>query len=104
MSISGAADFTVATPLKVRHLVVRISGAGTARLDQLDAQQLEFVVDGAGDGTVAGLARDLKVRISGHSGFQGEDLRAVEAGARRVEVHALGDTGRGSGGFGSTGR
>jgi len=96
VSISGAADFTVATPLKVRHLVVRISGAGSARLDQLDAQQLEFVVDGAGDGTVAGLARDLKVRISGHSGFQGEDLRADRgsvaiSGVGKVRVWARQD-------------
>ena len=87
IAISGAADFTAASPLRAQQFAVRISGAGSARLDQLDVQALDFTVSGAGDGTVAGAARDLKVRISGHSGFQGEDLR-VDRGS--VAISGIG--------------
>jgi len=88
LSVSGAADVTAPGPLRVGSLVVEISGAGLARFDQLQAEELRFSVSGAGDGRMAGTADRLRVRISGHSEFRGEDLRSRFAD---VSVSGVGD-------------
>jgi hypothetical protein len=88
VSISGAADFSAATPLRADKLVVSISGAGTARFDQLDVATLDFQVSGSGDGQVAGTAKDLSVRISGRSDLRAEDLKAEHAA---VSISGVGD-------------
>lgn len=88
LSISGAADVKASEPLRVGRLVVTISGAGLARFDQLQADQLSFSVSGAGDGQVAGQVREMTISISGKSDFQGEHLMARKA---RVSVSGIGD-------------
>jgi len=88
ISISGAADFNAPGPVRVEKLVVSISGAGSARFDQLDAVGLGFHVSGAGNGQMAGRVRDLNVEISGKSKFQGENLSSERA---HVAISGVGD-------------
>jgi hypothetical protein len=88
LSISGAADFAAPGPVQVERLRVDISGAGSARFDQLRAEQLVFQVSGAGDGLMAGTVKQLDVSISGKSQFHGEHLMSERA---RVSVSGVGD-------------
>ena len=88
ISISGAADFTAAGPVRAERLAVAISGAGAVRFDKVDAGTLNFQVSGSGDGQVAGAARELVLRISGRSEFRGEALKAERA---RVSISGVGD-------------
>lgn len=88
LSISGAADFSAPGPVQAERLLVTISGAGLARFDRLNAEQLNFGVSGAGDGQFAGRTQQLTVSISGKSEFRGENLAASRA---RVTVSGIGD-------------
>jgi hypothetical protein len=88
LSISGAADVLASQPVKLGKLTVDISGAGLARFDHLQADELRFTVSGAGDGQFAGSVDQLRVDVSGKSDFRGEQLR-VQRG--RVSVSGLGD-------------
>jgi hypothetical protein len=98
ISILGAADVTATGPVKGDKLAVHISGAGLARFDQLNFDQLNFSVSGAGDGQVAGQVRELTVNVSGKGEFRGEDLQAQRArltisGIGGVKVWALEELG-----------
>lgn len=86
--IFGAADFRAAGPVKADRLTVEIAGAGTARFDRLNADDLTFQVSGAGNGDLSGIARNLNVRISGRSSFRGENLKSDNA---KVVVSGIGD-------------
>jgi hypothetical protein len=88
LSISGAADFLVPKPLKTDNLSVEISGAGSARFDQLQADELKFSVSGSGDGQVTGSVDRLRLRISGRSEFRGENLKSQVAD---VSLSGIGD-------------
>ncbi|MBC8120130.1 MAG: DUF2807 domain-containing protein [Burkholderiaceae bacterium] len=88
VTISGAGDFRAPTSMRVGQLVVLISGAGSARFDQLSAETLSFQIAGAGDGHVAGSTKDLTLKISGHGEFRGEDLRSERAD---VSVSGVGE-------------
>jgi hypothetical protein len=88
VGIYGAADFRAAGPLQVQRLSVNIAGAGNARFDRLHADQLSFQVSGAGNGDIAGVAKNLDVRIAGHSEFRGENLMTERA---KVGISGIGD-------------
>jgi hypothetical protein len=93
LQISGAADVAAAEALRVRQLAVRISGAGSVRLDKLKAERLEFTVSGLGSGQMAGVVDELVVRISGRGSYLGENLASQQAtlvvsGAGDVKVWA----------------
>ena len=88
VTISGAADFAAAGPVRADRLAVVISGAGSVRFDRIDAEALNFQVSGSGDGQVAGAVRELLVRISGRSEFRGEALKAERG---RVSISGVGD-------------
>jgi hypothetical protein len=88
LAILGAGDVTAAGPVKGAKLSVHISGAGLARFDQLNVDQLNFSVSGAGDGQVAGRVRELSVTVSGKAEFRGEQL---QAGKARVVISGIGD-------------
>jgi hypothetical protein len=93
VSIAGAADFHAPTPVKTDTLAIDISGAGSARFDQLKADQLNFTVSGAGDGQMAGAVGMVNVQISGKSRFAGGRLASERAqvtinGVGSVEVWA----------------
>lgn len=86
--ISGAADLVAPAPVQLSRLAVVISGAGLARFDKLQADELSFTVSGAGDGQMAGRVRQLGVNVSGKSEFRGEELASERASVR---VSGVGD-------------
>jgi len=93
VEIKGAADVVASEPLRLKQLVVRISGAGSVRFDKLKADKLEFNVSGSGTGQLAGAVDDLVVRISGRGVYLGENLASQTAnlsvsGAGEVKVWA----------------
>jgi hypothetical protein len=88
VGIYGAADFRASGPVKVDRLTVDIAGAGLARFDRLNADNLSFQVSGAGNGDISGIAKNLNVRISGRSSFRGENLKSENA---KVAVSGIGD-------------
>ena len=93
IEISGAADVVAAEPLSVKQIQVRISGAGSVRLDKLKAEKLEVNIAGIGSAQVAGSADTLQVRISGRGAYLGENLASKWAtlsvsGAGDVKVWA----------------
>ena len=88
VTISGAADLNATSPVQVDQLVVDISGAGTARFDQLKAEQLSFHVSGAGDGRVAGSVKQVNIDVSGKSTLDAGDLMSDRA---RVSISGIGD-------------
>lgn len=88
LSISGAADVVAVQPMKLGKVLIDISGAGLARFDKLQADELRFQVSGAGDGQFAGAVEQLSVSVSGKSDFRGEQLQAQTG---RVAVSGLGE-------------
>ncbi|MFT7722223.1 MAG: head GIN domain-containing protein [Roseateles sp.] len=88
LSVSGASDVHAPGPLRTDQLKLRISGAGLARLDQLQARQLSFVISGAGDGQLGGRVDELALQISGKGRVQAERLQAQRA---RVNVSGIGN-------------
>jgi hypothetical protein len=94
IEISGAADVVAPDALQLRQLQVRISGAGTVRLDKLTVGRLDFTVSGSGTGQMTGSADQLAVRISGRGAYLGENLvsqvaSVMVSGAGDVKVWAM---------------
>lgn len=86
--ISGSGSLHAPQALAVPRLVMQISGAGHARLDQVDAESLQFQVSGAGEGSFAGQVRELSIGISGRGDVRAENLAARVA---RVSISGVGD-------------
>jgi hypothetical protein len=79
INLSGATDLHAPGPVKSDRLVVRISGAGLARFDALNADHLKFDISGAGDGQLAGQVNALGLSVSGKGKLLAEQLRAARA-------------------------
>jgi hypothetical protein len=88
LAISGASDVHAPSPLRTDQLKLSISGAGQARLDQLQARQLSFVISGAGDGQLGGQVDELALQISGKGKVVADRLQAQRA---RVSVSGIGN-------------
>jgi hypothetical protein len=88
LSVSGASDVHAPGPLRTEQLKLSISGAGLARLDQLQARQLVFAISGAGDGQLGGRVDELALQISGKGKVIADRLQAQKA---RVNVSGLGN-------------
>lgn len=88
LSISGASDVHAPWPLHADQLRISISGAGLARLDQLQARQLQFSISGAGDGQLGGRVGELTLQISGKGKVVADRLEAQRA---RVSVSGIGN-------------
>jgi hypothetical protein len=88
IDLSGATDLHAPGPLKTDRLVVRISGAGNARFDALDAGQLKFDISGAGDGQLAGQVQELGLNVSGKGKLLADQLRAARA---NVSISGVGN-------------
>lgn len=88
ITVSGASDLHAPALLRVEQLRLSISGAGVARLEQVQAQQLAFEVSGSGEGQLGGQVDELLVRISGKGKVLAEQLRAQGA---RVSVSGIGN-------------
>jgi hypothetical protein len=77
--ISGNSELRAPGPVRADRLAVHISGAGQVRFDELQAEQLRFIVSGAGDGQLRGQVRELQLQVSGKGKLQAEQLRATRA-------------------------
>ena len=88
LSVSGASDVHVPGPMRVDQLKLTISGAGSVRMDQLQARQLTFGISGAGDGQIAGRVEELALQISGKGKVMADRLQAQRA---RVNVSGIGN-------------
>ena len=88
LSVSGASDVHAPGPLRTDQLKLNISGAGLARLDQLQARTLNFVISGAGDGQLGGRVDELSLQISGKGKVVADRLQAQRA---RVSVSGIGN-------------
>ncbi len=88
IEISGAADVVAAEPLTLKQFQVRISGAGSVRLDKIKADKLEVSISGVGSARAAGSAETLQVRISGRGNYHGENLASKFA---TLSVSGAGD-------------
>lgn len=96
VAISGAGNFLAPTEVRTGRLTIVLSGAGSVRFDQLNAETLSFQIAGKGDGHVAGSTKDLSLKISGRGEFRGEDLRTERgdisvSGVGEVRVWAVQD-------------
>jgi len=79
LSLSGTSDLRASGPIRAEQLAISISGAGLARFDELNVEQLRFDISGAGDGQLAGKVEELKLNISGKGKLAAEQLRAANA-------------------------
>ena len=77
--ISGSSDVRAPGPVRAERLAVHISGAGQVRFDEVQAEQLRFIVSGAGDGQLRGQVHDLQLQVSGKGKLLAEQLRATRA-------------------------
>ncbi|MBV9361314.1 MAG: DUF2807 domain-containing protein [Betaproteobacteria bacterium] len=88
LNISGASDVIAAERFKVERLRVNISGSGSVRFDDLQADQLRFEISGAGDGQLAGSVSDLRLGMSGKGKMVADQLRATRA---NVSISGVGN-------------
>lgn len=85
--ISGAADFVASEAVQTPQLEIQISGAGLARFDKLQTDELRFVVSGSGDGHFKGSAQRLRLSVSGRGDFHGEQLKTERV---RIGISGIG--------------
>jgi len=86
--LSGAGDLHAPGAFRCGQLTVSISGAGSARFDELSAQRLNFGISGAGTGRISGQVNEMMLRISGKGQLQAENLQATRAG---VSISGIGE-------------
>ncbi|MEW6708109.1 MAG: head GIN domain-containing protein [Pseudomonadota bacterium] len=94
--ISGSSEVQVLGPMKVGEVSVSISGAGSVRMDDLQAQALRFDISGAGDGDLAGQVGELRLSVSGKGRLAAENMKAMRAtvsisGVGHADVWAVED-------------
>lgn len=97
LSISGSGDMICETGINTQEIEVEVSGSGSVRVNKLASDEVEAVITGSGDITLAGsdhAARELDVKITGSGSFKGADLAAGEAivtitGSGSATVHAV---------------
>lgn len=87
VALSGAGELQAAGPIRGDQLVVRISGAGRVRFDDLAVRQVRLDISGAGDAQLAGRVDQLDINVSGKGKVLAEPLRAVRA---RVSISGVG--------------
>ncbi|MCV2370609.1 head GIN domain-containing protein [Roseateles oligotrophus] len=80
--LSGASDLQAPAKFKAGPLLIKLSGAGSARFDDLNAERLEFSISGAGEGFLRGQVNLLDLKISGKGRLAAEDLQAHTANVR----------------------
>ena len=79
ITLSGAGDVIAPGPIRVPQLMISISGAGTARFDDLTADVLKFDISGAGEGQLAGQVSSLGLTVSGKGKVSADQLRVTTA-------------------------
>lgn len=86
--LSGAGDLHAPGAFRCAQLTITISGAGSARFDELTADKLNFGISGAGTGRISGQAHELTLRVSGKGRLQAENLQVARAG---ISISGIGD-------------
>lgn len=86
--LSGAGDLHAPGAFRCGQLSITISGAGSARFDDLTADKLNFGISGAGTGRISGQAHELTLRVSGKGRLQAENLQVLRAG---ISISGIGD-------------
>ncbi len=92
LNVSGAADLTAESSLRVDDLELECSGAGDITLS-VSANSLDVTVSGAGDLRIDGSTDRQKVKLSGAGDYKAGDLKskytyAKASGAGSITVHA----------------
>ena len=88
LSISGAGDIVVNSPLRTGDLKLAIAGSGDIHIAQLTAAKVDIDIGGSGDITVAGKADSVASSIAGSGGLRAGRL---EVGEARVSIAGSGD-------------
>ncbi len=90
--VSSAANVTTDGPLKSNKLDLKVSSAGSARLE-IETDDLDLDISSSGDLELEGSARSQRVEVSSAGDYEGYDLvsetayvRASSAGSARVNV------------------
>ncbi|MDC8770191.1 head GIN domain-containing protein [Roseateles albus] len=86
--LSGASDLHAPARFSAGPLNIKLSGAGSARFDDLHAERLDFSISGAGEGFLRGQVNLLDLKISGKGRLAAEDLRAHAA---NVKISGVGN-------------
>lgn len=87
--LSGAGELHAPDGIKeVGPLSIRISGAGSVRFDDLQAERLDFSISGSGVGNLRGRVELLDLKISGKGKLHAEDLLAEVA---NVKISGVGN-------------
>jgi hypothetical protein len=86
--LSGASDLQAPAKFKAGPLSIKLSGAGSARFDDLHAERLDFSISGAGEGFLRGQVNLLDLKISGKGRLAAEDLQAHAA---NVKISGIGN-------------
>ncbi len=86
--LSGASDLHAPARFWAGPLSIKLSGAGSARFDDLHAERLDFSISGAGEGFLRGQVNLLDLKISGKGRLAAEDLRAHAA---NVKISGVGN-------------
>jgi hypothetical protein len=80
--LSGASDLHAPARFKAGPLSIKLSGAGSARFDDLNAERLDFSISGAGEGFLRGQVNLLDLKISGKGRLAADELLAHAANVR----------------------
>jgi hypothetical protein len=86
--ISGASDVYAGSIFKGETLTLHMSGTGSVRFDSLEAENLRFIISGAGDGQLAGKVENLRLFVSGKGKVQADQLRTNNA---TVQISGVGN-------------
>jgi hypothetical protein len=85
---AGAASVHVHKLTSPGLLELRVEGAGSVNISQVECASVKVVVSGAGDITIQGRTRDQQVELSGAGKYRAGDLRTQ---ATRLEVSGAGN-------------
>jgi hypothetical protein len=83
LSVIGAGDIRVDRARGSAFSLI-VTGSGRARIDRLDVDQLTVLINGAGSATLAGQAKQVRIRSQGEGAIDGSSLTAADAEATLI--------------------
>jgi hypothetical protein len=86
IQIYGAGEVSLPA-LETNTITLAASGAGSFRIDELTANELQVEISGTGTVTVAGVVERLDINISGAGSFNGSELQANQV---EIDISGLG--------------
>ncbi|TAE04389.1 MAG: hypothetical protein EAZ95_20660 [Bacteroidetes bacterium] len=96
IKVSGAGSLTAEGTIKSETLHIRLSGAGSIKLESVEALKLTSDISGAGSIKIVGKADDHFVEVSGAGNFKGFELSTLNthariSGAGNVDINVTGN-------------